>query len=719
VNPISNLDNMTVLGYLKGRTSRDPDLLRSRCATFVSFARTLRIVLLFPLVGGGLLLLIGIPLSMIMVGKSARASAATALVRSALLVAAGMLVMLSAAPLFAQNTAVLQGTVTDRNTGTLLAGVRILSSPNGSALTTTDANGGYSLTLEQLHPCGCQQSGILYLQLAHYFIAQTSYNITAFPTTVNITVLPGGTLLQGTIADAATQTGIAGAFVRFFLSQNVAFNGGSYVDGAADGAGRYAVDSSQFYESAADFDVSSSQTSAGGYFMAYGGGFHVGPPFPATQNLSLTGIGSGVALQGTVTDRTTGAPLAGVAILSSPNGSALTTTDANGGYSLTLEQLHPCGCQQSGILYLQLARYFVAQTAYYISAFPTTFNPSLLPGGTLLKGTISDAMTQTGISGAFVRFFLSQNVAFNGGSYVDGAADAAGRYTVDSSQFYESAAGGFDVSSSQALAGGHFIAYGGAFSVGPTFPATQNIQLIPTVNTPSGTNVVVQTSSTSLTFPTVSQGGTTSVTTGSSGPPPPSGFQLGNPPTYYDVTTTAVFSGSPTVCINYSGVNFTDPTQLVILHYDTMVGSWTELSTTVNVATNTACATTSSFSPFAVVQRAYAAQIQQPINPDGSSVFSIKRGVVPVKFTLSYGAVATCKLPSATISVVRTAGGVTGPVDEGVYVAASDSGSSFRIDAGSCQYVYNVGATSLGKGTYRVNISISGRVVGNAILGLQ
>src|SRR5439155_277076 len=30
---------------------------------------------------------------------------------------------------------------------------------------------------------------------------------------------------------------------------------------------------------------------------------------------------------------------------------------------------------------------------------------------------------------------------------------------------------------------------------------------------------------------------------------------------------------------------------------------------------------------------AYAAQVQQPINSDGSSVFNVKRGVVPVKFT--------------------------------------------------------------------------------------
>ncbi len=35
----------------------------------------------------------------------------------------------------------------------------------------------------------------------------------------------------------------------------------------------------------------------------------------------------------------------------------------------------------------------------------------------------------------------------------------------------------------------------------------------------------------------------------------------------------------------------------------------------------------------------YNAQIQQPINPDGTSVFSVRRGVVPVKFTLTQAGV--------------------------------------------------------------------------------
>ena len=113
----------------------------------------------------------------------------------------------------------------------------------------------------------------------------------------------------------------------------------------------------------------------------------------------------------------------------------------------------------------------------------------------------------------------------------------------------------------------------------------------------------------------------------------------------------------------------------------------------------------------------YAGQVQPPINPDGTSTFSVRRGVVPVKFNLTQGGVATCDLPPATIAVTRTAGGVIGEVNESVYGGNADTGSNFRID--SCQYVYNLNSRALGAGTYRVDILIDGQVVGSAVFALQ
>ncbi len=115
----------------------------------------------------------------------------------------------------------------------------------------------------------------------------------------------------------------------------------------------------------------------------------------------------------------------------------------------------------------------------------------------------------------------------------------------------------------------------------------------------------------------------------------------------------------------------------------------------------------------------YKVFVQQPINSDGSSIFKANRGVIPVKFSLTQNGAQACSLPPATIGVTRTAGGTLGSVDESTYSMAADSGSNFRIDPIACQYVYNLAASSLGVGAYRVDISISGIVVGHAVFALK
>lgn len=111
----------------------------------------------------------------------------------------------------------------------------------------------------------------------------------------------------------------------------------------------------------------------------------------------------------------------------------------------------------------------------------------------------------------------------------------------------------------------------------------------------------------------------------------------------------------------------------------------------------------------------YTALVQQPINPDGTSVFKANRGVIPLKFTLKNCGVQTCTLPPAAIVVNRlSAEGGSSVVNEGEYIQNADAGSNFRIDQPNCQYVYNLAASALGAGTYRVDIVIGGKVVGSA-----
>ena len=88
-----------------------------------------------------------------------------------------------------------------------------------------------------------------------------------------------------------------------------------------------------------------------------------------------------------------------------------------------------------------------------------------------------------------------------------------------------------------------------------------------------------------------------------------------------------------------------------------------------------------------------------------------------MKFTLTLDGVATCDLPSATIAAYRTGTGGNQQIDESVYSGSADTGSNFRID--SCQYIYNLSASALGVGTYRVDILINDQVVGNAAFALR
>jgi hypothetical protein len=131
-------------------------------------------------------------------------------------------------------------------------------------------------------------------------------------------------------------------------------------------------------------------------------------------------------------------------------------------------------------------------------------------------------------------------------------------------------------------------------------------------STPAGTDVSVSFDTDSdpttepdvaLTFSSVLTSGITAVTSSPIGPQPPEGFQLVHPSgsIYYDVTTTATFSGSVTVCIDYDDTGLTPlkETKIKILHYTN--GAWETLLGTVDITVNRVCAPTDSFSVFAVV----------------------------------------------------------------------------------------------------------------------
>ena len=62
---------------------------------------------------------------------------------------------------------------------------------------------------------------------------------------------------------------------------------------------------------------------------------------------------------------------------------------------------------------------------------------------------------------------------------------------------------------------------------------------------------------------------------------------LGEPPTYYDVTTTAAFDGPATVCINYSGIGYQSESGLKLFHLED--GAWVDRTVSLDTGANVIC----------------------------------------------------------------------------------------------------------------------------------
>ena len=109
--------------------------------------------------------------------------------------------------------------------------------------------------------------------------------------------------------------------------------------------------------------------------------------------------------------------------------------------------------------------------------------------------------------------------------------------------------------------------------------------------------------------------------------------------------------------------------------------------------------------------------VLQPINADGSSIFKWK-SAVPVKFKLT-GASAGITNLVATLSVGYVSGGIEGTILEPASNAAPDNGNTFRYDAASDTYVYNLNTKPLAVGTWLVHISLGDGVDHTVLISLR
>ena len=165
--------------------------------------------------------------------------------------------------------------------------------------------------------------------------------------------------------------------------------------------------------------------------------------------------------------------------------------------------------------------------------------------------------------------------------------------------------------------------------------------LAPPPNTGTGGDVVVTpvvpqgTPQVSMTFEQVDEAGETSVQVSSQGPPPPAGFKLTNPPVYYEIQTSATFTGAVRICLGWQEGQIANEDNARVFHFEN--NQWVDVTDPASrdAVNNRVCATATSLSPFALMESKYPfIGFFHPIDGDGT--FNVVKGGagVPVKFGL-------------------------------------------------------------------------------------
>jgi probable HAF family extracellular repeat protein len=245
--------------------------------------------------------------------------------------------------------------------------------------------------------------------------------------------------------------------------------------------------------------------------------------------------------------------------------------------------------------------------------------------------------------------------------------------------------------------------FSGYYDAGTWIPAQYNAFLMTPVTTttaPGTTVSVTPDTATTLTFDTVVTAGDTTVTTVTSPPSLPPNFQVGGDT--FDIATTATFSGPVQVCVSYDPAQFSDPTQVRLLHY--VNGGWTDITTSVNSVSHLVCGTTTSFSPFVLAKPKLVSWsgVLQPVNTNGSSVFKLG-STIPVKFNLTAADAGKTNLVAKLYVSQKDSVDPT-EINEATSTSAADSGNVFRTSGG--QYIFNLSTKSLSKGTWYLRVDL-------------
>jgi len=101
-----------------------------------------------------------------------------------------------------------------------------------------------------------------------------------------------------------------------------------------------------------------------------------------------------------------------------------------------------------------------------------------------------------------------------------------------------------------------------------------------------------------VTFETVTVAGVMALTMSAAGSALPAGYAPGTPSRFYDLTTTATYTGAIAICVNVNDVTFPPGSALRLLHFT--AGAWSDVTTTV--VGKVACGSVTSLSVFTVAR---------------------------------------------------------------------------------------------------------------------
>ena len=167
-------------------------------------------------------------------------------------------------------------------------------------------------------------------------------------------------------------------------------------------------------------------------------------------------------------------------------------------------------------------------------------------------------------------------------------------------------------------------------NIGTTIPAGEIPPPLPNTpaSSPAGSPVEVTVDGATITFDNVEAGGDTTVTESDMGPPSPNFEVSCTPPVYYDITTTATYSGLIEICLTYDDT-VCDESDLHLFHYEG--GTWEDVTTSVDTVANIICGEVSDLSKFVLATPV----VVGPIPPVADGSASPLGGTAPLTVTLT------------------------------------------------------------------------------------